>query len=125
MKREDFYIGQTVYLFHIRNYDRNATLEERIKEVKVISVGRKYLTVDHWGKHEFDMTKNFREKTIYSPSFELFLTKEAIYRVVETEMARKEVRNKLDKYLNSIPLEGVREILAVIGKYTEEVKSNE
>ena len=78
MKKEDFKVGQTVYILQILNFRNDATIEERIREVKVLSVGRKYVTVDFWGQMKFDATKDFREATHYSPSYQLYLSKEQI-----------------------------------------------
>lgn len=119
MTKQDFHVGQTVYLYHERNHCKGSTVEERIIETKVISVGRRYLAVDYWGRMEFDMTDNFRQKTIYSPEFELYLSKEDIYLMIETWNQRHIVRDKLGRYLNLLPLEGLQEIMATIDKYTE------
>lgn len=119
MTKQDFHVGQTVYLYHERNHCNGSTVEERIIEAKVISVGRRYLAVDYWGKMEFDMNNGFRQKTIYSPEFALYLSKEEIYLMIETWNQRRIVRDKLGEYLNLLPLEGLQEIMATIDKYTE------
>ena len=92
--KQDFHVGQTVYLYHERNHCKGSTIEERIIETKVISVGRRYLAVNYWGRMEFDMTNNFRQKTIYSPEFVLYLSKEEIYLMIETENQRHVVRDE-------------------------------
>lgn len=121
MKRENFHVGQTVYLFHIGDRGCKTNIEERIIETKVVSIGRKYLKVDYWGKTkmEFDMTDDFREKTIYTPNYQLYLTKEDIYRVVNTHHLYLVVRHKLNTTLSNIPMEGLQEISAIIDKYSE------
>lgn len=124
MTKQDFHVGQTVYLFHERNHCKDSTLEDRIIETKVISVGRRYLVVNYWGRMEFDMTNDFRQKTIYSPEFVLYLSKEEIYLMIETRNQRHIVRDKLNRYLSTLPLEGLQEIMAVLNKYME-VKANE
>lgn len=124
MTKQDFHVGQTVYLFHEINYRSGATLEERIIETKVISVGRKYLAVDYWGRMEFDMTDNFRQKGPYFPNFTLHLTKEEIYLTIETREQCHIIRDKLERHLHSVPLEGLQEIMTILNKYVE-VKANE
>ena len=119
MTKQDFRVGQTVYLYHERNHCKESTVEERIIETKVISVGRRYLAVDYWGRMEFDMTNDFRQKTIYSPEFALYLSKDDIYLMIETENQRHVVSDKLSRYLSALPLEGLQEIMAVIDKYIE------
>ena len=89
MKREDFEVGQTVYLFRILNYTRGETLEDRIREAKVLSVGRKYITVDFCRSMKFDIANDFREVTDYSPSFKLYASKEQIFQ----EYQRKQMEN--------------------------------
>ena len=117
MKKEDFHVGQTVYLFHERNYPKGLTVEGRIEEARVVSVGRKYLAVDHCGRTEFDMTNNFEEKTVYSPIYTLHLSKEAIYRKIETQRQYRSIRDELERHLWRVPLEGLQEIKAIIDKY--------
>lgn len=124
MTKQDFHVGQAVYLFHEINYPKKSTIEDRIIEVKVISVGRKYLAVNYWGKMEFDMTDNFRLQTPYAPEFTLHLSKEEIYQAVEADQIRFVLRDKLERSLNRVPIEGLREIMAIIDKYTE-VKTGE
>lgn len=78
MKKEDFKPGQTVYLLPVRfatfDYLR---IEKQIIETKVLSVGRKYITV-HYGKTKFDINNDFQEVTNYSIDYKLFLSKEDI-----------------------------------------------
>lgn len=79
MKKEDFKQGQTVYLLPVRfmafDYLR---IEKRIIETTVLSVGRKYIKVNHCGGIRFDINNEFREVTNYSIEYKLFLSKEDI-----------------------------------------------
>lgn len=79
MKKEDFKPGQTVYLLPVRlmAYDY-LRIEKSIIETKVVSVGRKYITVECFGKIQFYINNDFREVTNYSVDYKLFLSKEAI-----------------------------------------------
>ncbi len=45
MKKEDFHVGQKVWVYLTRNAARWMKPEERIQEWEVVSVGRKYITV--------------------------------------------------------------------------------
>lgn len=78
MTKEDFKPGQTVYLLPIKYmaYEYRV-IEKRIKETKVLSVGRKYITVEY-GKTKFDIGNEFREVTNYSIEYKLFLSKKDI-----------------------------------------------
>lgn len=79
MKKEDFKPGQTVYILPMRLliYDY-LRIEKSIVETKVESVGRKYITVNHFGRIRFDINNDFQEVTDYAIAFKLFLSKEDI-----------------------------------------------
>ena len=91
MKKVDFKKGQTVYLLPVRfmafEYRR---IEKRILETKVLSVGRKYITV-HYGKIKFDIANDFREVTNYSVDYKLYLSKEDIFR----DFQRKQMEERI------------------------------
>lgn len=88
MRKEDFYKGQTVWVYLIGNAARGRkTTEERIQEWEIIKVGRKYITAKPknggW-EQRFDIENNFRHVYTYGTSdYELYLTKEEIYEKIE------------------------------------------
>lgn len=90
MKKEDFYKGQTVWVYLIGNAARGRkTTEERIQEWEVLKVGRKYITAKPkaggW-EQKFDIENNFRHVYTYGTSdYELHLTEEEIYEKVKRE----------------------------------------
>lgn len=90
MKKEDFYKGQTVWVYLTGNAARGRkTTEERIQEWEVLKVGRKYITakpkVGGW-EQRFDIENNFRHVYTYGTSdYELHLTEEEIYEEVERQ----------------------------------------
>lgn len=106
MKKEDFYKGQTVWVYLIGNAARGRkTTEERIQEWEIIKVGRKYITAKPknggW-EQRFDIENNFRHVYTYGISdYELHLTKEEIYEEIERsnrieyieQFCRRERRN--------------------------------
>lgn len=106
MKKEDFYKGQTVWVYLTENAARGRkTTEERIQEWEVLKVGRKYITakpkVGGW-EQRFDIENNFRHVYTYGISdYELHLTKEEIYEEIERsnrieyieQFCRRERRN--------------------------------
>ncbi len=120
LRKEDFHSGQTVYLLHVLNYRSGSTVEERIKEVKVLSVGRKYITVDYWGNKQFDMTDNFREVTRYTASYRLYLSKEQIFEEMKRYSMEKEVE-KVFRWENGLvrkmTTEDLQNILDIVNKY--------
>lgn len=78
MKKEDFKPGQTVYLLPARMMNwEYLRIEKQIRETKVVSVGRKYITVEY-ANTKFDITNDFREVTNYSIEYKLYLSKEDI-----------------------------------------------
>lgn len=90
MEKEDFYKGQTVWVYLIGNAARGRkTTEERIQEWEVIKVGRKYITAKPkagcW-EQKFDIGNNFQHVYTYGTSdYELHLTEEEIYEEVERQ----------------------------------------
>lgn len=88
MKKEDFYKGQTVWVYLVGNAARGRkTTDERIQEWEVLKVGRKYITAKPkvgGSEHRFDIENNFRHVYTYGTSdYELYLTKEEIYEKIE------------------------------------------
>ena len=88
MKKEDFYKGQTVWVYLTGNAARGRkTTEERIQEWEVLKVGRKYITAKSksggW-EQRFDIENNFRHVyTCGTSDYELHLTEEEIYEEIE------------------------------------------
>lgn len=99
MKKEDFYKGQTVWVYLIGNAARGRkTIEELIQEWEVVAVGRKYITarpksVYGW-EQKFDIENDFRH--VYDRGAEdyvLYLTKEEIYEQIERNKCREYIEN--------------------------------
>lgn len=92
MKKEDFKPGQTVYLIPQRmmmwDYLR---IEKQIRETKVVSVGRKYITVEYVNT-KFDITNDFREVTNYSITYKLYLSKEEI----KNDIKRRQMEERIN-----------------------------
>ena len=87
MRKEDFKKGQAVWLYLVGNAARGKKdKEERIKEYEVISVGRKYITVqpkEYGWEVRFEIENNFRQVTDTCVDYLLFLKKEDIYLMLE------------------------------------------
>ena len=119
MTKEDFYPGQKVYLLQVLNF-RDKTLDQRITEVEVKSVGRRYVTVNFYGNMKFDISINFKEVTEYTPNYRLYLKREDIdyemKRLSDEEFVRKEFgwERDLAKKMSDDDLAAV---IAVIQKY--------
>lgn len=117
--REDFHVGQTVYLLREKLNYREDSLESRIKEVKVKSIGRKYLTVDYYGDVKFDMTNNFIGVTNYTPIIGVFLNKEDIFRIEEIESMQRYIRQTIDWHLEDLSYEELQSIQKILQKFQE------
>lgn len=106
MKREDFKVGQTVWIYLINDAARGKkTDEERIEEWEVYSIGRKYIQVKkkNWSfsKIKFDMTNNFRQwNNGYSPDYKLYATKEELLK----ELWRKKVEDEIQKSICALSM---------------------
>ena len=90
MKKEDFYKGQTVWVYLVGSAaSGRKTTKERIQEWEVLKVGRKYITAKPkvGGREKrFDIENNFRDVYTYGTSdYELHLTEEEIYEEVERQ----------------------------------------
>ena len=88
MKKEDFYKGQTVWVYLVGNAARGRkTTEELIQEWEVLKVGRKCITAKSKSggcEQRFDIENNFRHVYTYGTSdYELHLTEEEIYEEIE------------------------------------------
>lgn len=125
MNREDFKVDQTVYILLIGNAAVRKTDEERVIEGKVVSVGRKYITVEaNYREIKFDITDDFKEKSSYGGrDYELHLSEEEIfYKLRKNEMTEyiKEVATEWgNKTLKKISDEELSTIYNILKKYEE------
>lgn len=130
MKKEDFKVGNKVYLKIIAGSNRawrlknkETTIDDWIVEAEVVSVGRKYITVklDDRGFHteKFDITNGFRHYyNIGGADYNLLLSKEGVY---EEEERKSLYSNIKDMYFNSfgngkekISLDKLKRIKAIL-----------
>lgn len=92
MKKEDFKPGQTVYLLPVRMMKwEYLRIEKQIRETKVVTAGRKYITVEY-GNIKFDITNDFREVTNYSIEYKLYLSKEDI----KNDIKRRQMEERIN-----------------------------
>ena len=95
MKKEDFKPGQTVYLLPVRMMKwEYLRIEKQIRETKVVSVGRKYITVEY-SNIKFDITNDFREVTNFCIEYKLFLSKEDIQQDFKRRKMEERIVNAL------------------------------
>ena len=123
MKKEDFKPGQTVYLLPVRMMKwEYLRIEKQIRETKVVTVGRKYITVEY-GKTKFDNTNDFREVTNYSIEYRLYLSKEDIKNDIKRRKMEERINtafhfpNHVARKMTFDELETVFNIVAKYSKY--------
>lgn len=120
MKKEDFKPGQTVYLLPIRFMPYEfRVIEKRIRETKVLSVGRKYITVEY-GKIRFDIENDFREVTNYSIEFQLYLSKKDIENAFKRRKMEERVQTAFhfpNLAVRKMTFEELQTIFDIVNKY--------
>lgn len=105
MTRNDFMVGQTVYLKTISN-SCECWKNERFITGVVTKVGRKYITVQDgpFREYRFNIENNFRQETQYSAMYQLFLSEHAVYKYWRSKRLKFEIEKKFERYGNSIDL---------------------
>ena len=123
MEKSDFRKGQTVFLLRIGYSDRGRkTVQERIMPATVISVGRKYITVDRGFSClvQFEIDREFRQRTNYAADYALFLDEKEIYRKIERENMERDIKeafNWVSNVLCEMKFEDVQAVHRIISKY--------
>lgn len=121
MKKEDFKVGQTVCLLSNRYSEFEFhVIEKRIMEVKVLTVGRKYITVDYCGGMRFDITNDFRQDAPYTPTYTLYLSKVDILKEFKRKETIAEIHKKIkydNRLLKRMTDDDLKTILNIIRKY--------
>lgn len=115
MTRNDFMVGQTVYLKTVSHLF-DCWIKETIHEGVVTKIGRKYITVKcgAW-EYRFNIANDFRQETEFGTDYELFLTKQAVYDYWESAYLRVSLRKLLEQYGVKIHLSALREAAKAIG----------
>ena len=121
MRKADFKKGQTVYLLPIRyvGYEYHR-IEGLIKEAKVTTVGRQYLTAEYYGRPiRFDIFHDFREVNNCTPNYRLYLSKEDIRKEIKRKEEKKLIYDsfKWHGILDRMSDEDVQIILDIVRKY--------
>ncbi len=119
--KNKFTVGQIVVLFKPNSYSKTSTIEEQFINATVANVGNKWLSVlmAHSGTDlQFDMTdKNLRQRTDYTPTYELYLSKDDKYKELQFKALYEELAKKFQYYSKlTTPLLFTMEQLIEIGK---------
>lgn len=116
MTRNDFVVGQTVYLKTITNLF-NSWKKERIVKGVVSKVGRKYITVKVGSSYEyrFNIENDFRQETEYAVEYELFRTEQDVYDYWQRAYLRAEIGNFLARNGSKLQLRVLKEVGQTLG----------
>lgn len=111
MTRNDFMVGQTVYLKTISSL-YECWKNERFITGVVTKVGRKYITVQDgpFREYRFNIANDFRQETQYSPEYQLFLSERSVYKYWQSKYLKFEIEKKFARYGNSIDLRTLERI---------------
>lgn len=128
MKKSDFKKGQDVVLLRMGSLRNHNTVDERIVRAKVISVGRKYITVSTSERFrvrsvQFEIEDDFREVTDYSPNYRLFLTEEALRKHCERKSIERQVDTafrRTHRLVQEMSLDDLKVVCEIISKYRED-----
>lgn len=123
MTKDDFKVGQTVYILQVLNLRKTDPIEKRISEVKILAVGRKYITVDFHRQMKFDATKDFREVTQYSPNFKLYLHKEQIFQELRRVAMERDVCSAFawsSGIARKMSTEDLQTVFDIVSKYRKD-----
>lgn len=106
------------------------TTEERIQEWEVVSVGRKYIIarpkgMKEWWNVKFDITNNFRQDTIFTADYELYLAKEDILHDVWRENTRSYIREFATSTIESLNYLSDEDLLTVSEIFRKYFKEGE
>ena len=127
MTRNDFVVGQTVYLKTISHLF-DSWKKERIVKGVVSKIGRKYITVKEGGwEYRFNIENDLRQETEYAIEYELFLTEQAVYDYWQQAYLRVEIGNLLARSGPKLQLRALKEAARALGiplEYQKEGASN-
>lgn len=114
MHKNDFKVGQTVYL-KTRKFGMCWEYEE-IEEATIKTIGRKYITVavSPWREYQFDMEENFREKTDTSPTYDLYLSRQDIYDYWQKEYLLWRIGRELMTHRDAVDLYALKDMAQIL-----------
>lgn len=119
-KLDGLKVGDTVYLLAVGNMHsrcKDKSIEDRIREVEVTKVGRKYITTNN--DCQFDKTDDYREKTVYTPDWEIYATKQDIYDKRDSEILSSDISDYFRYGKNNLTLDQLKRIKAIIDEEVE------
>ena len=120
MDKNCFAKGQTVYLLNLSD---GRGRKGQIEEATVVSVGRKYITANLWNwDYKFDMEDDFREKSNYSPTYKLFISRDDALHYIDRIELEKDALNAVRnvyRIRSAASDEELKTIISIVNKYCE------
>jgi hypothetical protein len=103
MRKEDFNVGQTVFLKYVGD-SRWKKDDDLIKKAEVKSIGRKYITVTfgYCSEYKFDMTNNFAQ--VYDVGYADYV----LYLSEDEIKAEEDYNNLIDELRHTFPNYGYK-----------------
>ena len=114
MEKSDFKVGQTVYL-KTRSYGM-CWEKDRIGEATIKTIGRKYITVavsPCW-EYQFDIEGDSCEKTVCSPTYELYISKQDIYDYWQKEYLIWRIGRELTMHGDAVDLDALKGMAQIL-----------
>ncbi len=115
MTRNDFTVGQTVYLKTISHLV-DSWKKERVVKGVVSKIGRKYITVKYaFYEYRFNIENEFKQETEYAAEYELFLTEQAVYDYWQSAYLRAEINKFLARNGTRLQLRALKNMATILG----------
>lgn len=114
MHKNDFKVGQTVYL-KTQSYGM-CWEKEKIEEATVKAIGRKYITVavSPCREYQFDIEGDFCEKTDTSPTYDLYLSRQDIYDYWQKEYLLWKICRELTTHGDAVDLYALKSMAQIL-----------
>lgn len=116
MTKNDFMVGQTVYLKTVY-HPRECWKKERFTTGTVTKVGKKYITVQEspFREYRFNIYNNFRQETQYSLDYQLFLSEQDIKNYWKANYLLFEIAHRLQAFGTRLGVRTLEEIARLMG----------
>ena len=90
MNKHNLKVGQTVFVIGTQRHSKS-----ELRESQIIKVGKKYFTLDN--REQFEL-ETLTHKTIYTPSYEIYLHRKDYDDIVERNQIESQVRTVFGNY---------------------------
>jgi len=116
-------VGDKVYLLPSGNATRyiKDSLANHIIETEIVSIGRKYVTINYGGKIKFELDNKhsggYAEHTNYCCDYYMYESKQEILDMLELKDLRKKIESCFSSYSRKeFSLDQLRRIMEIVGE---------